>query len=144
MQGRNVARVMAAGLAMMSGLALAAPAGAPPILTALTRIEPGQWQFRPLDSDAASRSLCIDDPRPLLQFGHGGVQCHHTVLVNDANLATVSYVCPGTGHGQTNVKVATQRNFNLETQGILGGAPFDEQYEARRTGECAAGAVRLR
>lgn len=143
MQGRNIARAMAAGLVMMSGLALAAPADAP-ALAALARIEPGQWQFKSLDSDAPPRSLCIGDRRPLLQFGHGGAQCQHTVLVNDANLARVSYVCPGTGHGQTNVKVATQRNFNLETQGILGGAPFDEQYEARRTGDCTAGAVRLR
>lgn len=142
MQRRNVARAMAAGLAMMSGLAVAAPAAAP-VLAALSRIEPGQWQFKPLDGDAPPRSLCIGDPRPLLQFGHGTAQCQHTVLVNDANQATVSYVCPGAGHGQTNVKVATQRNFNLETQGILGGAPFDEQYEARRTGDCAPGTVRL-
>jgi hypothetical protein len=143
MQVRNGVRAAIAGLVAMSGLAVAAPVAAP-TLAALARIEPGQWQFKPLDSDTPPRSVCIGDPRPLLQFGHGGAQCQHTVLVNDANLATVSYVCPGTGHGQTNVKVATQRNFNLETQGILGGAPFDEQYEARRTGDCVAGATRLR
>ena len=143
MQVRNVVHAMIAGLAATGGLAAAAPAGAP-TLAALARIEPGQWQFKPLDSDAPPRSICIADPRPLIQFGHGGAQCQHTVLADDANLARVSYVCPGTGHGQTSVKVATQRNFNLETQGILSGAPFDEQYEARRVGDCTAGAARLR
>lgn len=142
MQVRNVVHAMIAGLAATGGLAVAAPAGAP-TMAALARIEPGQWQFRALDGDTPARSVCIVDPRPLIQFGHGGAQCQHTVLVDDANIARVSYVCPGTGHGQTSVKVATQRNFNLETQGILGGAPFDEQYEARRTGDCATGSARL-
>ena len=63
---------------------------------------------------------------------------------DEANLATVHYTCPGTGHGQTTFKITTARNFTLETQGILNGAPFDEQYEARRTGVCAPGAPVLR
>lgn len=135
-------RAAIAGLAIAGGVATAALVG-PATLTAFARIEPGQWQLKPLDSDRPSRALCITDPRPLVQFGHGSARCTHTVLVNDANVATVSYVCPGAGHGQTTVKVATQRNFNLETQGILGGAPFDESYEARRIGDCPAGAARL-
>ncbi|GHH11673.1 hypothetical protein E2E30_10985 [Sphingomonas sp. AAP5] len=143
MQVRNVVRAMIAGLAATGGLAAAAPAGAP-TLAALARIEPGEWQFKALDSDAPPRSICIADARPLIQFGHGNAQCQHKVLVDDANVARVTYVCPGTGHGQTSVKVATQRNFNLETQGILSGAPFDEQYEARRVGDCAAGVARLK
>lgn len=141
MQVRNIVRAMIAGLAAVGGLAAAAQVEAP-TLVALARVEPGLWQFKPLDGNAPPRSICVADPRSLIQFGHGSAQCQHTVLVNDTNLATVSYVCPGMGHGQTNVKVATQRNFNLETQGILGGAPFDEQYEARRTGECGASSAR--
>ncbi len=80
--------------------------------------------------------MCIDDAEMLLQYGHSSAQCRRYIIANEANLATVHYTCPGTGHGQTSVKVATPRNFNLETQGIINGAPFEEQYEARRLGAC--------
>jgi|UniRef100_UPI0035CA0CA4 hypothetical protein len=142
MRGLKVVHAAFAGLVMTSGLAIAAPAGGP-VFAALARIEAGQWQFKSLDSSVAPRTVCIGDARALIQYGHSNAQCQHHVITNDYNTATVQYSCPGAGHGSTSVKVATQRNFNLETQGILGGAPFDEQYEARRLGDCPAGAPRL-
>lgn len=137
----NVVRA-AMGLAMTGGLAIAAPAAAP-TLAAVARIEAGQWQLKPIDGSSAPRTVCIGDARVLIQYGHSSAQCQHSVVANDANVATVQYACPGVGHGLTSLKVATQRNFNLETQGILNGAPFDEQFEARRIGACPAGAARL-
>lgn len=131
-----------AGLVVTSGVAVAAPAGGPGF-AALARIEAGQWQLKPIDSNVAPRTVCIGDARVLIQYGHSNAQCQHAVVTNDYNTATVQYACPGAGHGLTSVKVATQTNFNIETQGILNGAPFDEQYEARRIGDCPAGASRL-
>ena len=138
MQVGTMARLAVAGSLLGAGLA-AAPAAAP-TLAAVARIEPGQWQLRPLDGDAPPRALCIADATMLIQYGHADVRCQHFVIANDANLATVHYTCTGTGHGQTSVKVATPRSFNLDTQGVLNGAPFDEHYEARRLGVCLSAA----
>ncbi|WP_332794155.1 DUF3617 domain-containing protein [Sphingomonas sp. RB3P16] len=143
MQGTGWIRAGVAALVLVGGIAAAKPTGGPP-LAAIARIEAGQWQLKPIDSSSPPRMVCIGDARALIQFGHGSTPCQHTVVSNDANVATVQYACPGIGHGLTSVKVATQRNFNLETQGILNGAPFDEQYEARRVGACPAGAAPLR
>ena len=132
-----------AGAGLVGALAVGASAGGP-TLAAVARIEPGLWQLKATGSDAPPRNLCIADAAVLIQYGHGNAQCQRYVIADEPNLATVHYTCPGTGHGQTSVKVTTPRNFTLETQGILNGAPFDEQYEARRTGVCAPGATALR
>lgn len=120
---------------MSFGLAVSAPAAGP--LVALARLEAGQWQIKTLGSDAAPRALCLADAGALVQYGHSGTQCQHVIVTNETDLATVQYTCSGIGHGVTSFKVATPRNFNLETQGILNGAPFDEHYEARRIGTCS-------
>ena len=57
------------------------------------------------------------------------------MITNDTNTTTLHYACRGS-HGQTTVKVATPRSFNLETQGIINGAPFEDEYEARLIGSC--------
>jgi len=135
-----MARLAGAGLIMAVGLATAAPASGP-ALAAVARIEPGQWQLKPRGSDAAPRTVCIADAEVLIQYGHSSAGCQRFIIANEANLATVHYTCPGTGHGQTSVKVLTPRNFTLDTQGIVNGAPFDDQFEARRLGACPAGAT---
>lgn len=134
----NLARASIAGLMMTGGLAVAAPAGGP-ILAAIARLEPGQWQIKPTGSTDAGRLMCLSDVTVLIQYGHGGNQCQHFVIANLPDTATVHYACPGTGHGRTTFKVATPRAFDLETQGIINGAPFEESYEAHRVGACPAG-----
>ncbi|MHC6685918.1 hypothetical protein ACYUZR_13920, partial [Staphylococcus aureus] len=56
----KVARAVVAAL-MVGGLIAAAPT-AGPTLTAVARIEPGQWQIKELGTDSAARTLCIADP----------------------------------------------------------------------------------
>ena len=131
----SAARAVVAGLVMSGALASAAPAGGP-MLAAVARIEPGQWQLKTIGASPAPRTLCVADATVLIQYGHAAAQCQRTVITNDADTATVQYNCPGTGHGRTTFKVATPRSFNLETQGILNGAPFEEAYEAHRLGDC--------
>ncbi len=138
MRFRDAAR-LAAGLTMTGGLAAAAPAGGP-ALAAVARLEPGEWQLRAIGATPGARSLCLTDAAVLIQYRHPGAQCQRYVVTNDADVATVHFTCPGTGHGRTTFKVATPRSFNLETQGILNGQPFEEAYEARRIGACVPGA----
>lgn len=132
-----------AGSLALCGLAIAARA-ADPALLALDQIQPGQWQVKEAGSDAPGRTLCIGNTASLVQFGRGTAQCRHYVIANEASMVTVHFTCTGSGHGQTTIKVSTPRAFNLSTQGIMGGTPFDEQYEARRMGACPPGAATLR
>ncbi|MFZ5747530.1 MAG: DUF3617 domain-containing protein [Pseudomonadota bacterium] len=107
-------------------------------LTALSMIEPGQWQLKESDSGALRR-LCVDSPTSLLQIQHGPAQCSHFVVENSPTVATVHYTCPGHGHGRTTVTVETPRLARVETQGVADGAPFSIDFEARRIGSCGAG-----
>lgn len=135
------ARAGIAALALSGAVASAAPAGGP-MPAAVARIERGQWEVKTIGSDAAPRALCVTDPMVLFRYGHAGPQCRRRLVADTADLATIDFVCPGTGHGRTTLKVATPRAFNLDTQGIVDGAPFDDRYEAHRIGECGGAAPR--
>lgn len=120
------------GLAGFSGLAVAARG---PMPAALAALEPGRWQFRDVDANSV-RAMCVGDPRALIQIGHQEAGCSRFVTENGPSVTTVRYTCPGIGHGRTTITVETPRLARVRTQGILGGAPFDEDYEARRLGAC--------
>lgn len=108
-----------------------------PTLVAVARIEPGEWQVKTVGSDAAPRALCVADPSVLLHFNRRVVACDHKVVVDEPDLATVQYRCAGSGSGRTTLRVATPRAFNLDLQGLEGGLPFEDSYEAHRLGDCA-------
>ncbi len=112
---------------------------APQPLAALSAIQPGQWSIRAKDGGARSRSICLGDPRQLLQPRHSGAVCSRFVIANDANQTIVHYTCPGAGHGRTIVRVETGRLIQIDSQGIADNAPFAFQLEGRRTGECGTG-----
>ena len=114
---------------------LATAAEAPP-LTALAQLQPGKWTLTSQDSAFSSRSVCIGDPRVLIQIRQPSNTCNRFVVANDPRRAVVSYSCPGAGNGLTTIRVETPRLAQIETQGVAGGAPFDLAIEARRTGDC--------
>lgn len=120
---------------------LATAADGPP-LVALGQLQPGKWLLTSHDADFAARSVCIGDPKVLLQIRHPVPACTRFVVANDPRRAVVSYSCPGGGNGLTTVRVETPRLAQIETQGVAGGSPFDLMIEARRTGECQALSMR--
>lgn len=83
-------------------------------------------------------ALCVGDPHQLLQIHHKGPACPRIALDGAGNKATVRYACAGAGYGQTSVTVETRQLVRIRTQGVDRGAPFDEEYEARRVGACGA------
>ncbi|MBB5710130.1 hypothetical protein [Sphingomonas xinjiangensis] len=103
-------------------------------LGSLGGVERGQWQLR--DGEGAVRKICLRNPSALLQLRHWGAQCQHVVLENDGTSATIRYSCAGRGHGRTSITVETAHSVVIDTSGIVDGAPFAEQYEARRVGAC--------
>jgi len=127
-------RLALSGLLIASATALvAAPEQR---LAILDLVQGGTWQLHEIGSTAPVRSMCVRDPGLLLQIGHGTSPCTRVVVDNQARTATVHYSCPGAGNGRTTIRVESETIVRLQTQGIARGAPFDHDYEARRTGAC--------
>lgn len=112
----------------------AAPQRPSVIAGAMGGIELGQWQLK--DAEGAVRRICVRNRAMLLQLKHGGTQCTRVVMEDGPSTATVRYTCPGHGHGRTTLTVETPRLLSIDTSGIADGAPFAEQYEARKVGTC--------
>lgn len=121
----------------LSGLlilgATAAVAQAPAILNG---IAPGEWRLHEIGVKGSQRSICVRDPRQLLQVRHGGASCARFVIADGPRRATVRYTCPARGYGLTTITVESDAVVRLQTQGLFRGAPFDLDYEARRQGPC--------
>ncbi|HYZ48474.1 MAG TPA: hypothetical protein VE567_06225 [Sphingomonas sp.] len=120
--------------AVAAAILLGGAANAP--IVAFSRIEPGSWQLRALDSSAPERRLCVDDPYDLIQLRHPGAACSRFVLTNEADRATVHYTCPGAGYGRTTIRVETGQLVHIDSQGLANQAPFQMSFEARRVGAC--------
>ncbi len=132
-----VLKILSIALGMATLAILPSARADPPLPIALRVLEPGQWALRSPDSSAPPRTLCISDPRVLLQLRHGGGSCSKYLITNDAAQVVVHYACAGQGNGRTTVRVETPRVVQIESQGIEGKQPFDLAYEGRRVGECA-------
>jgi hypothetical protein len=124
-----------AATVVFSGLAVA---GAAAELSALASLQPGLWEVRELGNAKAPppRSICIADPALLLQLKHGQAACSRIVISDDARGATVHYTCPANGFGRTSLRVETPRLAKIDTQGIIGNAPFAYRAEIRYLGAC--------
>ncbi|WP_213981245.1 DUF3617 family protein [Sphingomonas sp. dw_22] len=131
MESRRIARPVMAGALLLMGAAGAYAQREP--ATPLSGLERGQWQLK---SEDGERKLCLTNPAMLLQVVHGAAQCEHFVVEQTQRSITIRYTCPGHGHGRTTVGVETARLVHVDTQGVLDGAPFSEDYEGRRIGTC--------
>jgi hypothetical protein len=118
----------------------AVPARPPGATIALSNVQPGMWEIKSRTDPSVNRSICISDPRVLIQLRHSGVQCSRYVISDDARSTTVHYSCAGSGHGQTTVRVETPRVVQLQSQGVDGKSPFSFSAEGRRIGGCGGGA----
>jgi len=133
--GRMICAGVAA-LVMTGAMTAAAPEPGPSV--ALSRIERGQYDITVVGSTAPARSVCIADAAILLQMQHPGAACTRLVMADTPDSTTVNYTCSSGGHGRTVVTITTPRSFDIDTQGIAGGAPFDLNYQGRRVGACSA------
>lgn len=129
----NLVRKMLWSAIGAAALAVPAVAQAP---SALSSLQPGMWQLRSTGGSGAGRSICIRTAEQLLQIQHQTRNCQRRTLGSTSNSVTVRYECGGGVWGQTQLNVETPRLARIDTQGISGGAPFHNYYEARRTGAC--------
>lgn len=120
--------------AAAAGLVVPAAAQAPG-LAMLSGLERGSWQVRDR-AGGTPRTVCLGDARQFLQLRHPRSDCSRIVITDSAAEVTVHYTCPGAGHGRTTIRRETNRLIQIDTQGIVGGAPFSDAFEARRMGAC--------
>lgn len=119
-----------------AALLLCGAANAP--IQAFGRIQPGEWQLRPLDSSAPAQRLCVDNAYELIQLRHPGAACSRFVLANEPQTATVHYTCTGAGYGRTTIRVETPQLVRIDSQGLANQSPFQVALEGRRLGKCGA------
>jgi hypothetical protein len=124
----------ALGLAGLVAVAAPVFAFALPDLEAFSKLERGRWQLR--DAAGEARSICLGDPKVLVQLEHGGASCEQEVVASEKGSATVQYSCPGRGYGHTSIRVETPRLARIDTQGLVDGRPFSYRSEARKVGSC--------
>jgi hypothetical protein len=130
-----VARWFSLPLAAGAVMLVAPVAAQAPGLAMLNALERGSWQIQDR-AGGTPRAICLGDARQLLQLRHPRSDCSRYVISDTAAEVTVHYTCPGAGHGRTTIRRETNRLVQVDTQGITGGAPFSDAYEARRTGPC--------
>ena len=116
-------------------------------LAMLDRLEKGSWQLRERDSSRSetsssktspktSQSICLGNARAMIQYRHFESQCSHYVISDQPSEVTIHYACPNAGHGVTTIRRETNRLVQINTQGVVDGAPFSDAIEARRVGSC--------
>jgi len=130
-------RAMGVMMAVAAGTSAFVPsAGGRQPLQALSLLREGQWELR-FRSGGVQR-LCLGNPDQLIQLRHPAAPCQRIVLEDAANSITVQYTCRGKGYGRTHIWVEADRLFQLETQGISDGLPFEHSVEGRRVGACTS------
>ncbi len=105
-------------------------------LEMLDQLVPGSWQLREHGTGTSNVNLCLSSGRQLIQFRHPGQVCKSVVVQDSSDEVVVQYVCSGQGYGRTHIRRETNGLIQLDTQGIVGGQPFDYAGEGRRTGLC--------
>lgn len=116
------------------------PPGGPPPLMALGGLERGLWELRERgvgqrDSAPVTR-LCVRNPFELMQIRHRDGRCRHFVIADEPGRSVITYECPHSGTGRTDLRVETSRLVRIDAQGVADGAPFFLSLEGRRVGDC--------
>jgi hypothetical protein len=127
MTDRILPRISAGALILAGLLAATGP-------SAFTEVSGGLWE---VTGHGEPVRVCVADPLVLAEYEHRHASCTRTVIRSDGQSAVVSYSCSGGGFGQSDVSIVTPRSLRIDTQGILGGAPYNYLLEARRIGDCS-------
>jgi hypothetical protein len=95
----------------------------------------GAWSLRIRD-DGSQQRICVRDGRELIQIRHKQPGCSRFVVEDGADEVVVQYTCRGNGYGRTSIRRESSDLVQVESQGIVDGAPFAISGEARYGGSC--------
>ncbi len=121
------------GLAVaVIGMPLAVEAAELGMLDSLAK---GAWNLRIRD-DGSERKVCVRSGRELIQIRHKEQGCSRFVVRDRPDEVVVQYTCRGNGYGRTTIRRENSDLVQIQSQGIVDGAPFAISGEARRGGAC--------
>ena len=118
--------------ALLVAVPLAVQASELGMLDSLTK---GGWSLRVRD-DGSEQRICVRDGRELIQLRHRQPDCSRFVVRDDADEVVVQYTCRGNGYGRTSIRREGNGLVQVQSQGIIDGAPFSISGEARHSGGC--------
>ena len=118
--------------ALLIGIPLAGHAAELGMLDSLTK---GAWTLRIRD-DGSTQRICLRDGRELIQIRHKQPGCSRFVVRDTADEVVVQYTCRGNGYGRTSIRREGNGLVQIQSQGIIDGAPFSISGEARHSGCC--------
>ena len=130
--------IIACGLALSIAALTALPRSAAAqaeSLKMLDSLSKGEWTIKHRDG-SQDRKICIRTGQELIQLRHAETNCSRFVVEDERDKVTIQYTCPGNGYGRTNIRMETGGLVQIESQGIVSGAPFQFAAEARHTGNC--------
>lgn len=119
----------AAALAAMPSVAQA------PELAMLGTLTKGAWTLRVRDDNSQQR-VCLRSGREFIQLRHKQPGCSRFVVRDTSTEVVVQYTCPGNGYGRTSIRREGNGLVQIQSQGIIDGAPFSISAEARHNGSC--------
>jgi hypothetical protein len=122
------------GLASASLLTFPSAAQAPE-LAMLGTLEKGNWVLRERNGSERQR-VCVRTGRELIQLRHRQPGCSQLIVQDEPDEVTVQYTCRGNGYGRTTIRREGSALVQIRSQGLLNGAPFTLDGEARRQGAC--------
>lgn len=132
-QLRRAVRAGAIGAA--TALAAVPTAAQAPELAMLGALTKGAWTLRIRDESSQQR-ICVRDGQEFIQLRHRQPGCSRFVVQDDADEVIVQYTCRGNGYGRTSIRRESNALVQIESQGIIDGAPFSITGEARHAGSC--------
>src|SRR5687768_11858504 len=118
--------------ALLAAVPFAVNAAELGMLDSLTK---GAWSLRIRDDGSAQR-ICVRDGRELIQLRHKQAGCSRFVVEDSADEVIVQYTCRGNGYGRTSIRREGNGLVQVQSQGIIDGAPFSISGEARHSGTC--------
>jgi len=130
---RTLARVGAIGAA--AALATTASAANGPELAMLDSLVKGSWTLRIRD-DGSQQRICVRSGQEFIQLRHTQPGCSRFVVKDTAEEVVVQYTCRGNGYGRTSIRREGNGLVQIQSQGIIDGAPFAISGEARHAGSC--------
>ena len=104
-------------------------------LAMLGSINKGAWTLRIRD-DGSQRRVCVRDGQEFIQIRHQQPGCSRFVVQDSPDEIVVQYTCRGNGYGRTSIRREGSGLLQIRSQGIVDGAPFSIDAEARHTGAC--------
>jgi hypothetical protein len=127
----RLASILLLGVSIGVPVVLAAPHDAQQFMDSL---HAGGWLLH--ERGGRDRRLCVSRGGDLAFAAHRSAGCRilHSRAAPDR--IEVNYVCPGGVQGMTRIRRETASLVHIETQGIAGGNPFANSWEARWIGAC--------